>query len=377
MLVVIWVILILLGLLFHKSKRLFLVQAIFSILLMGLSSGTADYYLYQDIYNNIIRNPASLFSGNWLFNWFYFIFGVLTSYQFAIFMTSVIGTILLYMAIIYYTDAISLVFSLYLIAPFTIDATQQRNFLAMAIWLVFTRFLYEAYSQKKNRRIRNINLIKYCVGVFLATGVHTAFAVTLLFILVVFFDFKKLLIMVVGFNMVVLLSVTTYLEMIMQWVKELLQDREHYNFLKMIYSKYIAYSISFNQGATMARIRITVVFFLMILVLTILARFLKKKCIYPQGYVLLDYAMKLNLVFMLCMPLMFFSMEFYRVQRNLLIIDFIAVQAFIKEKSTIDYKIRIGDLVLGLGTVVLAGYYLFFDSLYWNFDSVFEPLFRL
>ena len=122
---------------------------------------------------------------------------------------------------------------------------------------------------------------------------------------------------------------------------------------------------------------ITLLFCLILCVYVVLIKLTKKNTIYIMEYNMLGYMLLLNIMSAICYPLMMHSMEFYRLQRNLLIIDFIAIQGFIKRTSMLRYKLYLGDVLINILLIILAFYYLFFDSVFWNYDTVFAPLFRL
>lgn len=353
-----WLLLVLLGIIFPKSKYISYLQMIFLIVKMGVVTGTADYENYRNIYNAIISGESNIWSGIWLFNLFYYILGKYTSYQFVVFMTALVGMLLVYNSIKHYTDKSALVLSMYMIAPFTIDATQQRNFLAMCVWLWFARYLYQAYVDKYNRKK---NLIYYLIGVVLASSIHASFWVTFFFIFIVWIRDKKLLIGGIIFFAVTAIGMLNVFEVVVNWI-----SKSNNVFAVGIYEKYIAYSISYDSGATKLRIELSIVF------LTLsLAMFLFAKC--KKTTNALTYIMDLNLVFLYIVPLMFFSMEFYRIQRNLLVLDY----CFLSKVICNNFSLKRGavkDYFIVSSMLIMALFYLLVDSVFWNFDSVFKPL---
>lgn len=359
MYIVMWIALIILGFISPKSKIVPYFQMIFLILKMGFVTGTADYRTYNDIYVSLITGKSSVFSGIWLFNSFYYIFGRFTSYQFVVFTTALIGMLLLYKSINYYTNKVAMVLSLYMLAPFTIDATQQRNFLAMCVWLVFSRYLYLAYIYKDERR-KNIEY--YLVGVFLASSIHTSFWVTILFLIIIWLRDKKLFLTAILFVILTAVGFFNVFDIIIDWISQ-------YNnvIAKGIYAKYVAYAISFDSDSAMLRIELSILFLIIFLCILAYLKYIKRYS------VKISYIRELNVAFLFIVPLMFFSMEFYRIQRNILILDYCILATSIKENFSIKRGL-IKDFFIVLGVVGIAIFYLYIDSIVWNYESVFKPL---
>ena len=276
---------------------------------------------------------------------------------------------MIYKSILYYTDSISLVLSLYMIAPFVIDVTQIKNFFAMSVWLYFSKYLYQAY----NNRDRNFkaNLVKYCFGVFLSMGIHTAFACTFIYIFVILFPINLLLFITI-FAIVVFNSIG------LTAIKILLTNMQfsNNNFFRFIYAKFVAYSISFDADNTIKRIYLTLIFIVLFGVgIMLIINFRKKNS--KKEFNFLKFVISLNIINLWLIPLFFLSMEFYRFQRNLILLDYIAFQMFLDVDGFYKLKQKVCNIVLFAAVFVLAFYYLYIDAIHWNYDVVFSPLFRL
>lgn len=85
----------------------------------------------------------------------------------------------------------------------------------------------------------------------------------------------------------------------------------------------------------------------------------------------------LNILSAVLFPFMLYSMEIYRVQRNLLLINYAVSSDLIGKKALHDGKLRVSSAVLILFCIVISVYYLTFDCIYWNYESVFAPFFKL
>lgn len=368
MIFITWILLIVAGLLFPKSKYLSYTQMCFIILTMGLSTGTADYDIYNKMFDSVLNNPKLIFSGSGLLYSIFYICGKVFNYQSAIFVIALVGTILIYKSICFYTKSTSLVLSAYLIAPFVIDATQLKNFLAMAIWLYFSRYLYLAYMNQNKNQLRNILL--YLCGVIISSYIHLAFLATALFIIIPYVKIKSLLIVSVCIN-IFFLSLKTFniLELIMKKISSL-----NGTLFNIIYIKYVAYKIAFQADATSARMYLTVGF-TVILLCCIFVIFIIKRKIYETNF-MMNFIIALNVTFLFLLPLFFFSMEFYRIQRNMLIIDYIALSNGMTVLS-FRKKIKVTNIVIGGLILIIACYYLYIDAIIWNYNTVFVPLFQL
>lgn len=368
MIIILWIILIVAGLLFPKSKYLSYTQMIFIILTMGLSTGTADYDIYNKMFDSVLSNPKLIFSGSGLLYSIFYICGKILNYQSAIFIIALVGTILIYKAIYFYTKSTSLILSAYLIAPFVIDATQLKNFLAMTIWLYFSRYLYLAFINQNKKQLRNILL--YLVGVMISSYIHIAFLATALFVIIPYIKIKSLLIVSVCMNTLFLsLKSFNLLELIMKKISSL-----NGSIFNIIYIKYVAYKIAFQADATNARLYLTIGF-TVILLICILVIFILKIIKYENN-IMMNFMIALNVTFLFLLPLFFFSMEFYRIQRNMLIIDYIALSNGMTS-SSFRKKIKVTNIVIGVLILIIAYYYLYIDAIIWNYDTVFVPLFKL
>lgn len=368
----IWFLLIVMGFLFHDSKRITYCQMLFSILLMGLNSNTADYHIYNDLYYEIMNNHISIFNSNWLFKLFFNIVGKFTSVQCVIFCIALVGIILIYKSVQFYTKSTALVFSLYLIAPFVIDATQLKNFLAMSVWLYFSRYLFLIYEDKGHWKE---NLGKYLIGVVLSGSIHLAFFSTIIFAAVPFISNRRLIFTTIGLNIiVVLISASNIIELIMNKVS--LLDSGLAN---AIVFKYKAYNLKYDSEQVKLRILLLLlglVFFLLMYCFT-LVRNKHMVSVNNRHLKQLDFVLRINNLMMLMIPLLFFSVEFYRMQRNILVINYAVIVNFISESKLLQYKIKPYSFVLEILCFVLAFFYLYIDAIHWNSTTVFLPLFQM
>lgn len=367
MLILVWISLIIIGLFVRKSKPIAFLQIMYMSIVMGTCNQTADYETYKNIYLDVVNSSISdLISSSWLFKMIVFTIGKFTNFQIVLFSIFLIGMILIYKTIIYYTDNVSYVLSLYMIASFVIDSTQFKNFLAMSIWLYFTKYLYNLYTQKGNN-VKNICL--YLLGVFLAMSVHGVMALTALCLLVCVINLKKM--MVVSMSIIILFVSIDWLKLIDIIIKYLRNFNN--SFINLVLLKYQAYSLNLDIEKVLLRMKICVFFLFIIIGLYFITKLIKANGSYEENHTFLTFVLYMQLIVICMMPLLFFSLEFYRLQRNLLLITYIAVAKYMSGNIR---KINIKNCVITLMVLCAAGFYLYIDAILWNFEAVFLTLFR-
>ena len=363
-----WIILIIWGFFFRNSKKISFFQMLFMIILIVNNVNNPDYSVTENSFN-MAKNGIDIFSGNWLLKLIYFVIGFIGNFQMALFVIALLSFCLIYKAILFYTDKISYVLSLYMIASFVIDATQIKNFFAMAIWLYFSRFLYDAYVEKKNTNSVNVALIwKYILGVFLAMSIHVSFAITIVYLLIIFMDTKKMVVLGIIMATVSCLSanITSVLGSL---AKQLSRTGGIFYF---VYDKFIAYSYT-NSNNLIVRLQLEIIFFGLVTFIFLVRR--NKGLLKLKYQFLPNFMFDLNIVVLIIIPLMFFSTVFYRFQRNLLVIIY-SVLANALVDSFVIKRIQKGrDIITFLVSLAPAFFYLLIDAIIWNYDAVFMKLF--
>lgn len=369
MMILIWILLIIFGIkgrYYKNNKYIAYLQLIFCVLSMTFNTG-ADYELYEKTFVMVQNNPKIIFSGEWLLKALFWISGIVGNYRIAIFIIAVIGYSFLYKAIKFHTQNVTFILSFYLIAPFIIDTTQFKNFLAMSIWLYFSKYLFIIYKDKLEKKK---NIIMYILGVFIASGVHTAFFVTLVFLFFVFVDVKFFLPFILTF-----VFLFTGLEAFNLGEKLLSYfSRFGNNFIyQTVKAKYLAYTLTFDNGVTKSRILVTILFLILFFGISLISYFVNNRKI----NILFKFMIYLNCIELLLIPFIYLSLEFYRFQRNILIIDFLGILSLSKIKKRQYRKIYLREIITIILVLILASYYMYIDTIMWNYKSVFYPLFNL
>ena len=190
----IWAVLILLGVLFVKSKGVTFAILLYDWVFFSFVTDNADYYNYQYMYDRISTDfssfnvefgykAVSLFSKTVL---------GLNYHQFRI-LISTIALILLYLTVVKYTKNTAYVMALFTLCPMAICVVQIRNWVAFSIVLFGIRFL-EKMTYK--------GYIQYAVCVLIATTLHYSCFFYILLIAFMVIDKRKLYLSVIVWNFV-------------------------------------------------------------------------------------------------------------------------------------------------------------------------------
>lgn len=366
-----WIFLILLGLFIRKSEVLVLVQALFISMMIALNNGNPDQWQYINLYSQLKTDPTTIFSSNIGLNILFYISSIFHQYNVSIFFISCLFMFFLYRAIIYYTNDISYVFSLYLISPFVIDTIQIKNLYATVIWLFFSRYLYEyCLTHSKN------DLLKYFMGVILATSIHFAFLFTGLFALIALINKKNLFKFIFSFGIV--FAVLAFMVSKIQSIVSILASTGISTFV-LLASKFQIYGANYKLESAAARQTVTLLFYALIFTVFLIIRLFMKRdnTLLPEQ--LFNLIVLITLMSIIIVPLMTYSQEIYRIQRNLLLLYYVMFGKCLNYDilNFSRMKLDIGRLSIFICSILVALFYLYFDSLYWNYDSGFKILFKM
>lgn len=366
-----WIFLILLGLFIRKSEVLVLVQALFISMMIALNNGNPDQWQYINLYSQLKTDPTTIFSSNIGLNILFYISSIFHQYNVSIFFISCLFMFFLYRAIIYYTNDISYVFSLYLISPFVIDTIQIKNLYATVIWLFFSRYLYEyCLTHSKN------DLLKYFMGVILATSIHFAFLFTGLFSLIALINKKNLFKFIFSFGIV--FAVLAFMVSKIQSIVSILASTGISTFV-LLASKFQIYGANYKLESAAARQTVTLLFYALIFTVFLIIRLFMKRdnTLLPEQ--LFNLIVLITLMSIIIVPLMTYSQEIYRIQRNLLLLYYVMFGKCLSYDilNFSRMKLDIGRLSIFICSILVALFYLYFDSLYWNYDSGFKILFKM
>jgi len=337
---------------FPKNKKVFMISLLGMAILFAFGHDNADYLNYAREYSDsIIMNwddPEPI----WIL--IMHICNIL-GMSFSLFkgLIFLVSMLLIFKTVVSITDDVNIVLTMYFLYPFIIDATQIRNFFAMSILCYSLRYLASR---------RKIDVIKYIISIFLAYGVHNIFIIYLVLIFTKIIDFKKAIIA----TFVVFVGLIAMFKMLPILV---LKFFGNYHDGMAHTTKYVV-----KDTVSVVMILALVIFY----VATVVGIIWANKQI-QEMYDLNECSMdKLNYIqnlskCILLMSLSFllniYSMDFARVLRNILVIEY-SILVFVINNNTRHSYIKEKLIIL---SVVCYGCWVF---IYYPYsDTVFYPLF--
>lgn len=337
---------------FPKNKKVFMISVLGMAILFAFGYDNADYLNYSREYSDSIimhwDDPEPI----WIL--IMHICNIL-GMSFSLFkgLIFLVSMLLIFKTVESITDDINIVLTLYFLYPFIIDATQIRNFFAMSILCYSLRYL--ASSSK-------IDVIKYITSIFIAFGVHNIFIIYLVLIFTKIIDLKKAIIV----TFAVFVGLIAMFKMLPTLV---LHFFENYHNGMAHTTKYVV-----KDTVSIVMILALVIFYVATVVGIIWANkqiqemFELNVCSIDK----LNYIQNLSkciLLMSLSFLLNVYSMDFARVLRNILVIEY-SIIVFAVNNDARHSHIREKLIIL---SVVCYGCWVF---IYYPYsDTVFFPLF--
>lgn len=313
-------------------------------LLFALNTNNADYKSYELMYQGYsISNDIGFNKIIELFNYYslsHRIFLMLVSF---ICLSSIVSIIRLY------TDNIACVMGLYFIFPFLLDVTQIRNCISMVIVLYGMKYLI---IEKKQ------SILKYVCCILIASTVHITSIFYLLLLLSKLESTIKLSILIFSTSIVLALTSLT-------------------NILPRIASlagvdKFVFWFLSRAEFGFFIPMFIQSIGFLLIY----LVYSNEKKCFeidIVRDVISIDRNcfFKVNIVLFLLFPLYIYNGTFFRLYRNILVVNYcyFASNIILLKTSVFGYFIK----CLYFLYVLFLFYYFIINT---NFNTVFLPIFN-
>ena len=223
---------------------------------------------------------------------------------------------------------------LFMIFPFCIEIVQVRNSLGFAFVNIGLYFLLRGDDK--------LDIWRFVIFVLIGTWIHSAMIIYLVFVLLKWskFNVKKISTWLVSFIIVGFLSF-------------LLFNGPLYSFLKSLNIEKINVVLSLSETRTVAQkvsqvMRVGVYFVMMMALLFYVYKNTEDK----NKKFILDL-IGLNLIVLIIIPIMAFSIDFYRLQRNLTLINLIGLFMMSKKRFTKkDWILSIGYYI---GVVAFIG----------------------
>lgn len=273
-------------------------------------------------------------------------------YQFHAFIAA-LGYLLIVLTLKKYTGNIQFILFFYCWHLLLMDSMQVRNFLAVCILIYSVQFLQDIRQKK--------NLICYCVGIFLAANIHTAFVIYYILMLLLIKGRKTFIraLFAVG----VILTVMTGLNgnkipFIEQLVSLLMSDvsrAESY------------FSLRTNLGFLPPMI-----LYVVALVGIWLVKEQEDTALANNNEIrFVNIVWGINLCFVVVVPMMMMSLTFYRLIRNLLYLNFAVYSIGWFRQRKVKKRLLLLLLVCGL----CSGWAIFDFAIYADYEAILEPVF--
>ena len=350
------VLLIFAGFIKRNSKIVaFLLFALLWVL-FGWNTDNADYANYERGYSS--AHGAFRFNSEVGFQLLYKLFILAgLEYKHFLIILSFIGLLIIYKTIKIYTENIAIVLALYLIFPFIIDVVQFRNFLIMSIVLYGTHFIIE-----EKRR----GTLIFVILVLFATSIHYSALFYLFFILIRQKNISSLTILSLIITVFGLITVFTDLIPNLAMIFVPSEKIDHW------------FSNRFNWGIIIAVVIYAInYFFIHYAYLKIRSETESKRQERDNNsqntnFKFVEAVYKINIILLMLFPLLVFNMIFFRLDRNIFILNFIVYSiCLVNMESKSKEKALFGFSVV-LYTVSLSVYYI----VYSYYDTVFLPVFQ-
>lgn len=260
----------------------------------------------------------------------------------------IISIIIMYSSLKDETTNFNFITFMYLISFVFMDSQVLRNFIAMCILMYSIKYL-KNFSNKKN-------ILKFIICLIIATGIHAAFIIYSIFLLILVKEKKgfRKIIATIGFLMLII----TIISGNVPFLNSLLNV---FNFGEK--------NSSFITRTKFGGIPVIILHLFSLLIIKKLCYRVKEK--YSDNQMkLLDTVYFIDICLVSCLPFVMLSIHFYRLIKNVVILNYAVLGNSFYAYKKIDSKI-----VVFLGTLVLALGWLFFEtSIYSNFEDIIVPV---
>ena len=363
---------ILLNIFMKNNKVLFFSTIFFMWILAGWSYGTADYFIYSDMYN-WSSNASQISNTEIGFSLLMRISNTLGfSFQQFLMIIFAVGLALIGYTIMKYSNTPNMVLAIYFIFTFIINVTQFRQFLATAIF-VFS-FKYLLIRDRKSD-------IKYIIGILLASSVHFSSIFMLLLLVPKKLNIKKV---------IVITSIVTFMLGLLNLVNsggyivyllEIFNIKLASKIIQILESSKNKYSWSLIFRWWVKIIEFFVLFYVTQYLASCKESIMKKNSsmevlkadnINKNNSLIL----RCNIMLLILIPLTAVSVDIYRIQHMLVIWNYIAICSHynlnIENFATTKKNIYISSALIFFAFWFLRGLILSNS----NINTVFYPLFN-
>jgi len=310
---------ILLGYAFIKkdSKMTFWLLLIWMFILFAFNYVNADYAMYQRQYFKY-GTSEEFYTSEILWQLLCkFFYSLKVPYSLFICLYSIIPVTIVGIIVNSLAKHKALALSCFFIFPFLLEVVQIRDFMAISIIMLGLKNLYS------NNKYATLKYILCCL---LAGGFHYISLFYLLFIFVKRINLSKLALFIIPTSMfLIILSEIGVVTKIIEFVI----PAEKFNAYFVSGEWQVSHAIAFLSIALQ---------FVIIIALFLTYRRHKKRTDEEakKNIKLLEFMLKCNLLLLFATPLYFYTFEFTRIFRGLLLLDYIAITNTLDKKLTYD-----------------------------------------
>lgn len=252
--------------------------------------------------------------------------------------------------------------------------------MSMSVLFYFSYYLFEAYRGHDRKK----NTFLFLIGAFLATEFHFSYALTFLYLFILFWDKKKIVIAAIivnvfGFSAFGITRINLIMDFITKYIPR----------FQSAFTRLRKVSFNITDGVHLYRLKTTFIFYVLLFISYAIVVSINKTLQFKEdsdsknniSNEIGSFVLKMNIVTIFCLPLMAISMEIYRIQRDLLLMDYTYLATILitsaGHNSFFDLKLYFSNIkVLFIG-LVLSIYYLYIEVIYGNINTVFLPLFHM
>ncbi len=366
MVFVISIFLFLLCLIKKESKAVFAIVFIWLWILMAFSSGNADEITNQTRYYNLTSYSGMTEIGYKTLMGFFAGRGV----PFEVYkcIISFVELLLIGSSVWKLTKNKNLVLALYFLFPFCMDVVQMRNTMGLSIVIFVLRFLVDDNNLNRNGVKRKVsNDMLYLIGIIIASCFHFANIIYLILLLAKRMKLRTLVFSLLGISMVGLVLINPVM---------LVSIGEKIGLGTKV--KAILASTDLSNNAlfhiTLNRVVIYFIMFLMTYYF-IVKRSKRNDKLKGNGLITKDLALKVNIAILIIIPLMQYSVDFYRCQIGLSIFNYAFFSGYILPEKL--FKIKVSNVLLiswlYVGAIINLYLLVLGNN---NIHTVFWPLFN-
>ena len=323
------------------SKKTFWLLMIWMFILFAFNYMNADYAMYQRQY---IKYGTSdqFYSSEFLWQLLCKIFyGLHVPYSVFICLYSIFPIVAVGILVNSLSKHKAIALSCFFVFPFLIEVVQIRDFMAIMIISLGLRGLY---LNKKN------STFKYMLCCLIAGGFHYISLFYLLLIFVKKMDLRRLAFFILPISIfLILLSEMGLVTKIIEFII----PTEKFNAYFLSGEWQVSHAIAFLSIALQ-----------FIIIISLFITYMKHKKRNNQESLenidLLSFMLKCNLLLLIAVPLYFYTFEFTRIFRGLLLLDYIAIT------NTLDKNLTYDNLSIRTLTIMLVATLFFVLVIYVN-----------